>query len=171
MPNDSDEQSLKIMAAVVKAEQDDSAADTNMWAIGEALGLDRNQTQDLFMDLAAEGLVEIKSLSGTVLLTEEGRNTAGEPGPDSSPMDSLGGLAGFITSFEASLDGLGLDTQIRQDLEVDISTLKGQIARSKKLPAVLEATFEAVKEALSRVPGTAASDLIRSIDGFIAHLQ
>ncbi|MBW2623121.1 MAG: hypothetical protein JRD68_09470 [Deltaproteobacteria bacterium] len=168
MPTDPDELSLKILAALLKAERDNSAGDTSMWIVGEELGLGRNQTQDLVMDLAAEGLVEIKSLSGTVLLTEEGRNKAGEPGPVSDSMSSLDELAEFIDSVEVSLDSFGFDKQIRQDLEVDISTLKGQVTRSKRLPAVLEATLEAVKEALGRVPGAAANDIIRSLDRLIA---
>jgi hypothetical protein len=168
MPTGPDELSLKILAALLKAERDNSAGDPSMWTIGEELGLDRNQTQDLVMDLAAEGLVEIRSLSGTVLLTEEGRNKAGEPGPVSGSMSSLDELTEFIDSLEASLDSYGLDTQIRQDLDVDISTLKGQVVRSKRLPAVLEATLEAVKEALGRVPGTAAKNVIHRLDRLIA---
>ena len=168
MPTDPDELSLKILAALLKAERDNSAGGVNMWTIGEELGLDRNQTQDLVMDMATEGLVEIASLSGTVLLTEEGRNKTGEPGSASDSMSSLDELTEFIDSLEASLDSFGTDKQTRQDLEVDISTLKGQVVRSIRLPAVLEATLEAVKEALGRIPGPAASDAIHSLARLIA---
>ena len=168
MPADPDELSLKILAALLKEERGNSTGDMSMWTIGEELGLDRNQTQDLVMDLAAEGLVEIKSLSGTVLLTEEGRNKADEPGPVSDSMSSLDELAEFIDSLDAALDSFGFDSQSRQDLEVDISTLKGQVVRSKRLPAVLEATLGAVKEAFGRVPGTTAQNVIHRLDRLIA---
>jgi len=168
MPIDPDELLLKILAALQKAERDNPANDMSMWTIGEELGLDRNQIQDLVMDLSAEGLVEIKSLSGTVLLTEEGRNKSGEPGPVSGSMSFLDELTECIAFLEASLDSFGLDRQTRQDLEVDINTLKGQAARSKRLPAVLEATLEAVKEALGLVPGDAAKNVKRRLDKLLA---
>jgi hypothetical protein len=60
-----------------------------------------------------------------VILTEEGRNivTESESVTDSTTVSDE--LSEFIESLEASLDSFGIEKEIRQDLEIDISTLRG----------------------------------------------
>ncbi len=168
MPIEPDEISFKILAAFKKADRDDPARELNMWAVGEDLGIGRNEIQDLIMDLAAEGLLEIKSLSGNVILTEEGRNivTESESVTDSRTVSDE--LSEFIESLEASLDSFGIEKEIRQNLEIDMSTLRGQLGRTKRLPAVLDATFKAIKDTLDLVPGRPADEIIQFLDKIIS---
>ena len=168
MPIDPDEISFKILAAFKKAGRDDPARELSMWAVGEDLGIGRNEIQDLIMDLAAEGFLEIKSLSGNVILTEVGRNIVSESESVTDSTTVSDELSELFESLEAAINSFGIEKDILHDLEIDISTLRGQIVRTRRLPAVLDATFKAIKETLDLVPGRPADDAIRFLDKIIS---
>ncbi|MEW5725997.1 MAG: hypothetical protein AB1896_23010, partial [Thermodesulfobacteriota bacterium] len=73
---DLDPEARALLEAICKETGVDPARTVGMWAVGAALGLDRARTEDASMNLVAEGLLEIRSLSGGVALTEAGAGLA-----------------------------------------------------------------------------------------------
>ena len=155
---DKDDLAEKMLAAILETVGETPGKTASMWPIGEKLGLDRSHTEDVAMDLVAEGLLEIKSLSGGLALTEEGRarlkasggSAAGSLAPD---------LSGFLDALEEALPGLKLSQQTADNLKIDIQILRLQAQRNPSLPVlsriVLQTAAETLQEADSPLANTA----------------
>jgi len=127
-----------------------------MWAIGEKLGLDRGRTEDIAMQLVADGLVEIKSLSGGLSLTEEGRagiqDLSVEKSAAPDPASWISRIESEISRIESEMQEWAIDDPTaRHDLEIDIATLKLQIERSRPLNLVILNILEAIQEILASI--------------------
>ncbi|MFH1137020.1 MAG: hypothetical protein V1816_13175 [Pseudomonadota bacterium] len=153
---DKDDLERKMLEEIRQATSGGPGRTASMWPIGQKLGLDRGRTEDVAMGLVAEGLLEIKSLSGGLGLTEDGLKLLGSAGgaDDSAPPD----LAGFLTALARDLPALRLEPAARRDLELDLQTLQLQGKRTAPLPGVVGATLQAVEAALK----TADSPLARA---------
>lgn len=160
-----DDISMKTLAAIQEAVQGSPDGQVSMWQVGEKLGLERGLMQDLAMDLAGLGLLEVKSLSGKVSLTEAGQAfSQGRPSPAGSAKPDLAGLVGLI---ETGLEALGLGATAKQDLAIDLAVLRGQMSRSERLAPVMAATLEAVRQALAAAPKPADPAWVARLDDFI----
>lgn len=134
------------------------AGDTvDMRQVGEQMGMQRDEVESLGMDLMAEGFLEIVSLSGSVRVTDAGRQAAsGSAAPAAaSAGDPLAALAADI----AAAGDLGLASQAALDLAVDLQTLEVQMTRSQPLKAVQDACLKAIAQALRTADAPAASGL------------
>ncbi len=155
-----DETAVKMLNAIFRETKGDLNRTAGMWAVGESIGLDRNMTQDVAMNLVGEGLLEIKSLSGGLALTPEGLEfLGGVKGQEESPPD----LAGFLDLAEGSLDRLGLAGKSLQDLKADLATLQAQLKRSEPLPDVVRAVLASVQRALAKSAAPEAESLAETI--------
>ncbi|MBW1709752.1 MAG: hypothetical protein JRG97_07925 [Deltaproteobacteria bacterium] len=166
-----DEKSLWILASIFKEAQGAPEETINMWTLAQSLGLDRAQMEDLAMGLVNEGLLEIKSLTGKVSLTEAGRKRAHIVEPGFGKADPGDDLERFVNELGESLGKLGLDSQIQKDLEIDLAALRGQMARSRRLPPVINALLKAIKEAVGTAPDTAASSLKNKLTSLMTDLD
>ncbi len=126
----------------------------NMWQTGQAMGLNRDASEALAMDLMSQGLLEIVNLSGKVRLTEAGRRALG---PASGPGD---GLEALVRDLEAAGD-LGLKGASAQDLAADLATLRAQLGRSRPLMPVVKACLAALESLLGRSSASEAADLAK----------
>ena len=123
----------------------------NMWSAGEAVGLDRAATETLAMDFMAQGVLEMVSLSGRVLLTASGQSELdGAPSPEKSA--ELAAMLGQI----AGTGGLGLDEAVAANLQADLATLQAALKRNPPLAPVLEACLQAIDAALGQAGGPGA---------------
>lgn len=114
----------------------------NMWEVGQAMGLDRGQTEALATALLAQEALQMVSLSGKVCLTETGRALCGgAAGADS--------LASLLEGLRAS-GGLGLTGSALRDLTADLATLEAQLTRSQPLLPVVKACLAALETALAQ---------------------
>ena len=149
-----------LLAAIHEKTGGDPGRSVSMWAVGEGLGFDRSRTEGLAMELVSEGLLEVKSLSGGVSLTESGlaRTRAGVNGGEAGA-----GLPEFVQALEEALPGLTLSAAVRGDLELDARVLKIQLQRSTPLDAVVKAVMGEVKSGL-RSAGPGAASLMQLID-------
>lgn len=158
---ETDELAGRMLAAIYKETKGDISRTAGMWAIGQSLGLDRGRTENVAMSLVGEGLVEIKSLSGGLTLTEAGLSrTHGSSAETGSP--DLGDL---LARLETTLDSLGLKARARRDLEADLATLRAQMGRSEPLAPVVEAALRAVKQALESA--SADKQLLGALAGLV----
>ena len=77
---DLDQPQQDFLAALIQAAKGDPGTSVDMYKIGTSLGLDKEETRRMGEELIGRWLVEIKSLSGAVGVTEEGFKTAAELG-------------------------------------------------------------------------------------------
>jgi len=160
-----DDIAMSFLTAVQEAAQGSPDGQVSMWRVGERLGLERSLVQDLAMDLAGLGLLEVKSLSGKVTLTEAGQGLRqAAPSPPASTGVDLDELLALI---ETNLDALGLGAAARQDLAIDLATLRGQMNRSECLAPVMTAALEAVRHALRAAPRPPDPAWIARLEDFI----
>ena len=143
-----DDQAARMLAALYEAVGGDSSKTAGMWAVGEKLGLDRAVTEDTAMNLASQGLVEIRSLSGALGLTPEGLAMAGG---GAAPVGGDAGdvtLAEFTAELLAGLGELNLSVDDRRNLEVDAGALGLLSRRPTPLPEVIKGLLAEVSRAL-----------------------
>lgn len=112
----------------------------NLRRAGEALGMGRETAEDLAAELMAEGLLEMVSLSGGVLLTPAGREALAP-----AAGEAAGGLAGLLAELEALAPAPG------GDFGADLACLKAQLGRSTPLGPVLAACLAALAAGLEAV--------------------
>jgi hypothetical protein len=130
-----------------------SGAKANMWRIGEELGLTRDATEYLCMDLFAQGMMEVVNLSGGVRLTTSGEQCLGPAQGASADT-----LAAWLKDARA-LGDPGLTGQAAQDLAADLKALEAQTERSQPLAPVVKACLEAAAAALVQAKAPAAVEL------------
>lgn len=125
----------------------------NLFQAGEAMGLDRTQTENLGTALMTDGLLEMVSLSGGVKVTDQGAAMLGGSGGQSP-----GDLKSLVDDLE-SAGGLGLAQKVAQDLAADVGALRAQLGRSRPLLPVVRACLEALEDNLKQSPEQKARDL------------
>ncbi len=144
----------EIKQRMLKLFYDKTGGDSNrtaaMWPIGQEMGLDKVHTQDVAMDLVAEGWLEIKTLSGAMGLTDEGLAQVRGQGPEVQPPPSL---AELMEKIEAGLADAELKPSVQADLRIDLDALALMSRRSRPLPGVIPALLKAILGALEGSPG------------------
>lgn len=165
---DLDELSKNLLIALAHEPAEKDGAGISMWKAGESLGLSRSETQDLVMDLSADGYVEIKSLSGKVLVTTAGYGLVGPAGSGSGSAAALDKLAALVAGLDSFAAGLDPDQASTGDLQLDISVLKSQLKRSEKLDAVVMGVLKALTQKSSVAAEKAPAELM---DLIMEHLS
>ena len=126
-------------------------AQASMYTLGEAIGLDRDASAAVAEDLMAQGLVEIRTLSGAIGMSDLGASlmTDGNGGRSgnvrrlgtASPLDtSQCELAEqVLTRLKSDLGQSGLAFETLAEMIADIRTVEAQMASPKpKTPIVRE---------------------------------
>ncbi len=152
--------SQKFLAMISQAGQSAS-----MWPVGEAMGLERHETEAIATDLMAQGNLEIVSLDGKVRLTQSGQDLLKAGGP--APSASGGGLASLVDDLKAT-GAAGLSGAAANDLRADVACLAAQLDRSKPLAEVMQACLNAVRQALAGSVQPEAQKLAKRAQEFIA---
>jgi hypothetical protein len=131
--------------------QGDAQTQVSMFETGAAIGLEKDAARRLAEDLIAEGLVEIKTLSGGIAITEQGIAAIGAASGNPSADLSLG-------------RGPILEDKGRQALEQILTAVKNHIASAPRPYASLEELLIDIKtievQLLSPRPKT---EVIRSV--------
>ena len=139
-----------------------------MWEIGEELGWDRPHTEDVGMLLVSLGLVEIKTLSGAMGLTDQGVAAAGSVSAPTSSASSDGpDLKSLAEKIESAASNPEIEANIRNNLVVDAGVLRLQADRNGILPGVVQGVLTAVKDSLAGSKSS-AGNLGEEIDRALA---
>ena len=132
------------------------AAQASMYAMGETIGLDRDASARAAEDLMAAGLVEIRTLSGGIGLSEEGANLLGEadegPGvnrlgtgsPLSPPQYEV--VEQTLTRLKADFGERGLPFEILSEMMADIRSIEAQLASPKAKTPIIRACFASLRD-------------------------
>ncbi|KMY67796.1 hypothetical protein AAU61_07935 [Desulfocarbo indianensis] len=150
------ERSLEFLRLIDQAGQDG-----NMWETGEAMGLEKYQSEDLATELMGRGYLEMVSLNGKVRLTQAGKDHL--QGAGSPAGGGGGGLAKLLADLQAA-GAAGLSGAAAQDLAADIACLEAQTRRSQPLPPVVQACLKEIGRALAESSLPASRELGRWAD-------
>ena len=136
----------------------DAGKQVSMFDIGAALGLEKEAARALAEDLIAEGLVEIKTLSGGIGITEKGVGLSYASG---------GGASGAGLELGK---GPVLEEKGREALQVILNEIKDRTAQTKVRYSDLEEMVIDIKTAevqlLSPNPKT---EIIRAVLNSLSH--
>ena len=139
----------------------------SMWEAGEAMGLDRNDTEAIATDLMAQGLLEMVSLDGKLRVTQSGEDFLNADSHLlSGPGGSDGGLASLVADLKAA-GAAGLSGAKALDLAADVACLAAQLERSQPLDAVVQACLKTVNQALSGSSQPGAKELAKRAEGLL----
>ena len=158
-----DDLGAEMLAVIYRRIEGFCGRSTSMWEVGEEMGLDRAQAEMLAMGLVNDGLVEIKSLSGGLTLTEAGLGLAA--GVSGGGAQTETGLSDFADQALSALPQLNLDVPTRADLEIDLTILKAQAERSRPVAPVVAATLEEIRSALATGDAKTAAPLLGVLAG------
>jgi D-alanyl-D-alanine carboxypeptidase len=142
-----------------------AGASGSMWDAGEAMGLDRSDTEALATDLMSQGLLEMVSLDGKLSVTSSGEEVMNSGGAASSvPSVDLTTLVSSLRAVGAA--GLSGDKAV--DLLADVACLAAQLERSKPLDIVVQACLKTVSQALANSSQPDAQNLAKQAERFLA---
>lgn len=103
-----------------------------MYDIGQALGLDKEAARRMGEQLIGDGFLEIISLSGSVSLTEEGRQAA-DTGSDQSAAGATGPAVAVDAAAALGLSGVAVKVlPLAEDLREQLETLTKELALANR---------------------------------------
>ena len=128
-------------------------AQASMYTLGEAIGLDRDASAAAAEDLMAQGLVEIRTLSGAIGMSDQGASlmTDGKDG-GSNPILRLGTASPLepsqcelvekiLTRLKSELGQSGLAFEALSEMTADIRTIEAQMASPKPKTMIIRECF------------------------------
>jgi hypothetical protein len=145
--SDLDSAARELFQALNRSTGGDTAAKVSMYAIGETIGLDRETSARAAEDLIAQGLAEIRTLSGDIGLSEQGADLVAETGGretrrglgTESPLTSWQRdlVEQSLTHLKAQLGGRGLSFEVLSEMTADIRTVEAQLTSPKAKTAIV----------------------------------
>ena len=163
MHNDIQEKWQRFLAEVYLRTQGDPATTVSMYDIGEALGMDRQNSLRTAEYLIGTGFVEIKTLSGGIGITDQGLARAQQLGisvaDDGIAFTSLGDVpvldeAGrqiveqVAAELKSQMGEKGLDFDSLAELMADLKSVDAQLSSPKPKTAVIRECFQSIKGVL-----------------------
>lgn len=126
-------------------------AQASMYTLGEAIGLDRDTSAAAAEDLMAQGLVEIRTLSGAIGMSDQGASLMSDDNDTESKNVRRLGTASplepsqcelveqVLTGLKTDLGQSGMAFEALSEMIADIRTIEAQLASPKpKTPIVRE---------------------------------
>ena len=158
-----DDMSRNFLLKLFESTQGDTAVQVSMYAIGEMLSLDRENTSKTAEELIGMQLCEIRTLSGGIGITDDGirevqklidvpgseDGTAARLGPG-PVLDAAGrqGLETAMAALKSRLSSLGVDFDTLSELTADLKTIDAQLASPRPKTAIVRACLRSVENSL-----------------------
>ena len=163
MDTEVDENGKQFLIQLFEQTQGDTSVQVSMYDIGEQMGLDRDAASKVAQDLIGEQLVEIRTLSGGIGISDDGstlvQKLIGVAAPsvdkptklgDDFVLNSVGRQA--INQITAELKNqagtLGLIFDSLTEFTADLQTIDAQMASSRPKTAILKECLRSIKFAL-----------------------
>ncbi|MFP4350812.1 MAG: hypothetical protein ACLFQY_21185 [Desulfococcaceae bacterium] len=140
-----------------------TAGSTSMYEIGSGLGLEKEEARQIAENLMSEGLIEIRTLSGGIAITDDGIEAAKSLGAgegdeadakarltdapilDGPGREAVEALSAFLKVHAGELE-LAFDPLA--EFIADLRTVDAQLASPRPKTAVIRCCFESVREIL-----------------------
>lgn len=128
-------------------------AQASMYTLGEAIGLDREASAAAAEDLMAHGLVEIRTLSGAIGMSDQGASLMTDGHPDgsskvlrlgtASPLTTSQGelVEQVLTRLKSELGQSGLAFEALSEMIADIRTIEAQMGSPKPKTMIVRECF------------------------------
>ena len=150
--NDMNPTHRQFLEALYAQTGDDTASHVSMYDLGAGIRLDREQSSAVAEELMAEGILEIRTLSGGVALSDDGQtlfNTASDAsgadrlGPD-SPMDERQRalVDELLTTLKAEVGAQALGYEALAEMMADVRTIEAQLTSPRAKTAVVRTCLE-----------------------------
>jgi hypothetical protein len=151
----------------------------SMYAIGAALGWDRDAAARAAQDLMAAGFVEIRTLSGGIGISADGAAAlqaalgSGEQGAavprlgDGRIMDKAASQAveQACEDLKTQAGSLRLDFDTLTELMADLKTIADQLGSSRPKTAIVREGLRSLAEVLKHAPGNKNLERISALIG------
>ncbi len=175
-----DNMGTNFLVELFKRTKGDTDATTSMYDIGEALGLDRQAASKVAEDLIGMQLIEIRTLSGGVGITEAGVEEAVKHGAEpASPKGGhivLGegpvindaerqGVEQVVAEIKIAAGGLNLDFDALSELAADIKTIDVQMTSPRPKTAVFRECCRSLNHILKKTEAHEILDRLRDLLG------
>jgi len=144
--------------ALYRATEGNPEAQISMYTIGETIGLDRDASTAAAEDLMAQGIVEIRTLSGAIGLSHDGAGLmADAPGNDDggslhlgteSPLNATQGemVEQVLTVLKSELGESGLDYETLGEVIADIRTIEAQMASPRPKTVIIRESLTSLRD-------------------------
>ena len=169
---DPDEPLGQFLARLFEMSSGDPSAQISMYEIGAELGLEKELATRTAEELIGSGMVEIRTLSGGIGITEAGiaeieKNNTGTSDPSAILNDDpiinqhvRPALEALIEEVGQACEKWSLDAADVEELKADLRTSTAQLASPKPKTAILRETLHSLAGVLARVP---AEDLLQRL--------
>ena len=160
-----DDRLRSFLVEVIDQTGGDRSEQVSMYDVGRVLGLDKDQAGHAAEELIGMGLIEIRTLSGGIGITAEGKSQGQSLGqPSSQNQDQLGPgpimnetdttlVESLLLQIKSDLNKLGLTYEVMNELMADLRTVDNQLVSPKPKTAIIRACLNSISDAL----GTTAS--------------
>lgn len=145
----------QFLEALYAQTGDDTDTHFSMYDLGAVIGLDREESRVVAEELMAEGLLEIRTLSGGVALSQDGQalfsvkaDESGEAGADrlgqNSPMDERQRalVEQLLTTLKAEVGAQSLVYEALAEMIADVRTIEAQLTSPRAKTAVVRTCLE-----------------------------
>lgn len=152
-------------------------AQASMFDVGAAIGLDKETAQRLAEDLIADGLLEIKTLSGGIGITAEGIDLARPAGGvRTGPGLELGdgplledgdrqALDSILAEIKKSLASGTTSYDRLEEIVLDLKTIDVQLLSPRPKTAIIRAVLQSVKDGLQSIGSTGLAGQVEKLIG------
>ena len=176
-----DETGQNFLLSLYKETKGDTAVQLSMYDIGSGLGMDRAEASRIAEELMECSLVEFRTLSGGIAITESAIKEIEELGYGSAGTDEAivrigsdnivsdeGRQAVKLVSGEIkqAAGRLGLLYDTLSELMVDLKTIDTQLESPRPKTAILRECFHSIKSLLDKAGD---KENVRRIDGLLGN--
>jgi hypothetical protein len=171
-----DSQAERYLYELYQRTAGNAGAQVSMFDIGAAVGLEKEAARKLAEDLIADGLIEIKTLSGGIGITAEGIDMA-QPAGGSGTGTNLGlgdgplleekgrqALESILAEIKKSLASSPMPFARLEEMVLDIKTIDIQLLSPRPKIAVIKAVLWSLTDALQ---SSGASSLAKQVEKLI----
>lgn len=155
--SDLDTAAQALFQELIRRAEGNPAVQVSMYTVGETIGLDREASSRAAEDLIARGLVEIRTLSGGIGLSEEGTELLketdgarasrrlGTASPLSPTQTEL--VEHTLIRLKGELGGRDLPFETIAEMLADIRSIDAQLASPRAKTPIIRACFSSLRDA------------------------
>jgi hypothetical protein len=167
-----------FLIKMIEETNGETGAQMSMFDIGGAVGLDHDSAGKIGEELIGWGLVEVRTLSGAIGLTESGieegrRLGAGPEGPGGADI-RLGAapvvedairdrVEQLVAGIKGRINELKIDFESMAELTADLRTLDAQLASPRPKTAVIRECFLSAVAVLEKAGPDSGAEQVRGL--------